>query len=150
LGNPQVREAQANIEKARAALQAANSEFIPDVIILGSYVNQTAASYIQPNFGYFGVAASYTFVDWGKRRRVKDQRQMQIAEASTNVQATIEKVRLETTQAFNGYQQAQAAYGLAGDMVKARKDAESQLKDLAALAAAKAATAKAGLELIQA
>jgi outer membrane protein TolC len=148
--NPQVQEAQATVQKARAAFQVANADFLPDVNIFGSYVNQTAANYIQPNFGLFGVSASYTFVDWGKRRRVKDQRQMQIAEASTNVQATIEKVRLETTQAYNAYQQAQEAYRLAGEMVEARKTAESHLKDLAALEAAKAATAKAELELIQA
>ena len=148
--NSQVQEAEANVTKARAGLQAANADFIPDVNIVGSYVNQTAASYIQPNFGFFGVFASYTFVDWGKRRHVRDQRQMLIAEASTNVQATIEKVRLDTAQAYNAYQQTQEAYRLAGDMAKVRKDAESQLKDLAALGAAKAATAKAELELIQA
>jgi outer membrane protein TolC len=148
--HPQVQEAEATVQKARAALQVANADFLPDVNIFGSYVNQTAASYIQPNFGLFGVSASYTFVDWGKRRHVKNQRQMQIAEASTNVQVTIEKVRLETIQAYNTYQQAQEVYRLAGDMVQARKDAERPLKDMAAIGAAKAATAKAELELIQA
>jgi outer membrane protein TolC len=140
----------ATVEKARAALKVAKAEFIPDVNIFGSYFNQTAASYIQPNFGAFGVSASYTFFDWGKRRRVKDQRETQIAQASYNVRATIEKVRLETVQAFVGYQQAQQAFGLANDMVRARKDAESRQNDAAGLATAKAATAKSELELIQA
>lgn len=75
---------------------------------------------------------------------------MQIAMASTNVNATIEKVRLETVQAFVSYQQAQQAYGLANDMVRARNDAESQVKDPAKLQEAKAATAKAELEALQA
>jgi outer membrane protein TolC len=148
--NPQVQEAEANVEKAHAALKVANADFLPDVIIAGSYFNQTAASYIQPNFGAFGVTASYTLFDWGKRRRVRDQRQMQIAMASTSVHTTIEKVRLETVQAFVSYQQAQQAYGLANDMVRARKDAESQVKAAATLQEAKAATAKAELEAIQA
>ena len=148
--NPQVLEASAAVEKARAALKVANADFIPDVNIFGSYFNQTAASYIQPNFGAFGVSASYTFFDWGKRRRVKDQRETQIMEASYNVRATIEKVRLETVQAFVGYQQAQQAFGLANDMVRARKDAESRQQAPADLATAKAATAKSELELIQA
>ena len=74
----------ASVEKAQAALKVANADFIPDVNIFGSYFNQTAASYIQPNFGAFGVSASYTFFDWGKRRRVKDQREIQIMEASYN------------------------------------------------------------------
>ncbi len=148
--NPQVQEAQANITKAAAALKVANADFLPDVNIFGSYFNQTSASYIQPNFGAFGLSASYTFIDWGKRRRVRDQRGMQIALASANVRATIEKVRLEAVQAFVGYEQAQQAFGLAGEMVKARQDAEILPKDPAALATAKAATAKSELELIQA
>jgi outer membrane protein TolC len=148
--NPQVQEAEANVEKAHAALKVANADFLPDVVIAGSYFNQTAASYIQQNFGAFGVTASYTLFDWGKRRRVRDQRQMQIAMASTNVNATIEKVRLETVQAFVSYQQALQAHGLANDMVRARRDAESQVKDPVKLQEAKAATAKAELEAIQA
>ncbi len=148
--NPQVQEAMANVEKARAALKVANADFIPDVNIFGSYFNQTSASYIQPNFGAFGVSASYTFIDWGKRRRVKDQRETQIAQASFNVRATVEKIRLETVQAYVGYRQAQQGLSLADDMVRARKDVESRLKDPAGLETAKAATAKAELELIQA
>jgi outer membrane protein TolC len=147
--SPQVQEAMANTDKARAALQVANSEYLPDVNIFGSYFNQTSASYIQPNFGAFGVSASYTFFDWGKRRRVRDQREMQIALASANVRATIEKVRLETVQAYAAYQQAHQAFGLAGDMVAARKDAERRQKAPTELATAKGATAKAELELIQ-
>jgi outer membrane protein TolC len=148
--NPQVQEAEANVEKARAALKIANADFIPDVNVFGSYFNQTSASYIQPNFGAFGVSASYAFIDWGKRRCVKDQRETQIAQASYNVRATVEKIRLETVQAYVGYRQAQQAFGLANEMVRARKDAESRLKDPAGLETAKAATAKAELELIQA
>jgi outer membrane protein TolC len=148
--NPQVQEAMAAVEKARAAHKVANADFVPDVNIFGSYFNQTSVPIIQPNFGAFGIAASYTFFDWGKRRRVKDQRETQIAQASYNVRATIEKVRLETVQAYVGYQQAQQAFGLANDMVQARKDAESRQKDAAGLGSATAATAKAELELMQA
>ncbi len=148
--NPLVQEAEATVEKARAALKVAKADFIPDVNIFGSYFNQTSASYIQPNFGAFGVSASYTFFDWGKRRRVKDQRETQIAQASWNVRATIEKVRLETVQAYVGYEQARQAFGLANEMVEARKDAERGHKDAAGLATAKAATAKSELESIQA
>jgi outer membrane protein TolC len=148
--NPQVQEAQATVEKARAGLKVANAEFFPDVNIFGSYVNQTSANYIQPNFGAFGVTAFYTFFEWGKKRRVKDQHELQVAQASTNVQATLEKVRLETAQAYVAYQQTQQAFGLANDMLKPRKDAENRINDPAGLEAAKAATGKAELELIQA
>ena len=81
---------------------------------------------------------------------MKDQREIQIMEASCNVRATIEKVRLETVQAFVAYQQAQQAFGLADDMVQARKDVESRQKDADGIATAQAATAKSELEMIQA
>src|SRR5262249_47807030 len=98
--NPQVQEAMAAVEKARAGLKIANADFIPDVNVFGAYYNQTAVPVIQPNFEAFGIVASYTFFDWGKRRRVKDQRETQVAQASWNVRATVEKVRLETVQAY--------------------------------------------------
>jgi hypothetical protein len=140
--NPQVQESMATVEKPRAALRIANADIIPDVNIFGSYFNQNSAGYIHPNFGVFGVSAFDTFFDWGKRSRVKDRRETQITQASYSGRATIEKVRLETVQAYVGYQQAQQAFDLAYDMARARKDAESRQKDAAGLATAKAATAK--------
>ena len=148
--NPQVREAMATSLKANAALQVARSEFLPDVNIFGSYFNQTAAPIIQPNFGAFGISASYTFVDWGKRRHVKHQREFQIAQARKNIQATIDKVVLEARQAYGGFEQADEAFGLASEMVMARRDAEGTAKLAPAIQAAKAATAKAELEQLHA
>jgi outer membrane protein TolC len=150
LCNPQVLEANATAEKARAALQAADADFLPDINVFGSYFNQSMIPVIQQNIGAIGVTGSYTFVDFGKRRKVKFQRQTQIIQAKVNVQATIDKVVLEARQAYLGYEQAQQALALATEMVQARKDSEGGLKDPAAIQAAKAASAKAGLEQIQA
>jgi outer membrane protein len=144
--NPQVQEAMATSQKAAAALQVARSECLPDINIFGSYFNQTAAPIIQPNFGALGISASYTFVDWGKRRHVKHQREFQIAQARQNVQATVDKVVLEARQAYAGFEQSDEALALAGEMVQARRDAEGQARLPAEIQAAKAATAKAELE----
>ncbi|SIO58402.1 Outer membrane protein TolC [Singulisphaera sp. GP187] len=148
--NPQVQEAMATSHKAAAAFQIARSEFLPDVNIFGSYFNQTAAPIIQPNFGAFGISASYTFVDWGKRRHVKHQREYQIAQAQQNVQATIDKVVLEARQAYTGFEQANEGLALANEMVQARRDSEGPARLPAAIQAAKAATAKAELEQLHA
>jgi len=148
--NPKVREAMAGSRKAHAAMQVARSDFLPDVNVFGSYFNQTAAPIIQDNFGAFGLSASYTFVDWGKRRHVKHQREFQIAQAQKNVQATIDKVVLEARQAYGSFEQADEALKLAFEMVNARKDAEGTLKLPPAIQAAQAATAKAELEHLHA
>jgi outer membrane protein TolC len=148
--NPQVQEAMATSRKAAAALQVARSEWLPDVNIFGAYFNQTSVPIIQPNFEAFGISATYTFVDWGKRRHISQQRMFQIAQAQVNVQATIDKVVLEARQAYAGFEQADEALALASEMVRARRDAEGSAKDPPAIQAAKAATAKAELEQLQA
>jgi outer membrane protein TolC len=148
--SPQVQEAMATSRKAEGALQVARSEWLPDVNIFGAYFNQTSVPIIQPNFGAFGISATYTFIDWGKRRHVGHQRMFQIAQAQQNIQATIDKVVLEARQAYVAFEQADQALTLASEMVRARRDAEGAAKGPPAIQAAKTATAKAELEQLQA
>lgn len=146
--NPEVRAAQQDIAKARAALQVARMDYIPDVLLFGGYTNQTAASYIQPNISYLGVTANYTFWDWGKRRNITNQRKTQIALAQQNVQVTMDKVQLEARKAYSNFEQTRDAYQLAGAMVQARKEMEKAAIGPAAMQA-KADTAKAELDYMK-
>jgi outer membrane protein TolC len=148
--NPQIQEAMATSCKAAAAVQLSRVDFLPDVTVFGSYFNQTAAPIIQPNFGAFGISASYTFVDWGKRRHTKHQREFQSLQAQQNIQVTIDKVVLGARQAYVAFEQASEAFALAGEMVSARKDAERAAKGPAGIQAAKTDTAKAELEQLHA
>jgi outer membrane protein TolC len=125
-------------------------DYIPDVSVIGGYANQTAADYIQPNIGYMGVTATYTFWDWCKRGEVKRQRETTIALAHQNLRVTIDRVEQEARKAFGSYEQAREAFGLGQEMVQARKEAEKGATTPAAMLAAKAATAKAELELMKA
>jgi outer membrane protein len=143
--NPEIREAEQDIAKAEAAMKVARMAYLPDVNVMGGYANQTGASYIQPNIGFFGLSANYTFFEWGKRRDVTRQRQMDIAMARQNVQIVVDKVQLEARKAYGSYEQAKDEYRLAGEMVQARKDAEK-----GAGAQTKADTAKAELEAMKA
>jgi outer membrane protein TolC len=148
--NPQIQEAMADRGKAAAALQVARSECLPDINIFGSYFNQTSLNVLPNNFGAFGIVASYTFVDWGKRRHVKHQREYEIAQAQKNIQAKMDEVVLGARQAYGTFEQANEALSLASEMVDARRAAEGTAKDPGAMQAAKAATAKAGLEYLHA
>jgi outer membrane protein TolC len=146
----EVREAEQNIAKATAARQIARMDYLPDVNVIGGYANNATTPTIQPNFGYIGVTASYTFIDWGKRGDVRRQRQTQITMAYQNLQATREKVALEARKAFGAFEQAHQAYQFAGEMVQLRKEAEKAATTPAAALEAKQATAKAELELMKA
>jgi outer membrane protein TolC len=147
--NPEVREAEQSVAKAEAALQVARMDYLPDVTVLGGWANQTGASYIEPNIGYFAVTGSYTFWDWGKRREMVRDRNALIAVARQNLAVVADKVQQDAWKAYNTFEQAREANRLAGEMVQARKEAEKAATGAAAVQA-KADTAKAELEAMKA
>jgi outer membrane protein TolC len=147
--SPEVREAEQEIAKAEAALKVAKMAYVPDVNVIGGYANQTIASYIQPNIGYLGLAGSYTFWEWGKKRDIKRQREMDIALAHQHVRVVSDKVQLDARKAYSEYEQARDQLRLGGEMVQARKEAEKSLAGSAAFQA-KADTSKAELEYMKA
>src|SRR5262249_34759370 len=135
---------------AEAALQVARMDYLPDVNVIGGIANQTVADYIKENIGYVGVTASYTIWDWGKRRQVNRQRQTTLALAHQNPAVTQDKVQLEVRKAYSAFEQAQEPSRLAGEMARARKDAEKDASGPAAVLTAKGDTAKAELETMKA
>lgn len=147
--NPEVREAEQSVAKAEAALQVARMAYLPDVNVLGGWANQTAASYIEPNIGYFAMTGSYTFWDWGKRREMVRDRHALIAVARQNLAVVADKVQQDAAKAYLTFEQAREANRLAGEMVQARQEAEKAATGAAAMQA-KADTAKAELEAMKA
>lgn len=147
--SPEVREAEQGIAKAEAAMKIARMAYLPDVSVMGGYANQTSASYIQPNIGFVGVTGSYTFFEWGKKRDIKRQRDLDMALAHQNLQVVTDKVQLDARKAYVAYDQAREAYRLSGDMVQARKEAEKAASGPAAMQA-KADTSKAELDRMKA
>ena len=147
--NPEICEAKQTIAKAEAGLKVARMDYYPDVNIVGGYANQTGASYIQDNFTYLGLTASYTFWEWGKKNDVIHERETDVALAHQNLQVVSDKVQLEARKSYGAFEQALCAYRLAGELAQAYLDAEQSAKDPVALANAKGATAKAQLEYMK-
>src|SRR5262249_14948465 len=149
-GSPEVREAEQNVVKAEAALKVARMAYLPDVNLVGGYADQKFANYIQHNIGFVGVTANYTVFEWGKKKDVVRQRQALIAVASQNLAVVMDRVQLEARKAYAAFEAAREAFGLAGEMVQARKEAEKVAAGEAALIDAKSETGKAELELMKA
>jgi outer membrane protein TolC len=148
--NPKIHEARQDVLKTRAGLKAARMSCLPDVNMIAAYNGQTMADYIQPDFAFVGVTGSYTLFEWGKRGEVKRERETQIAAATRNVEAVAETVALDARKAFLALKQAEEELRIANEVVKIDQDAEKDAKTPAALVAAKAATAKAQLDQMQA
>jgi outer membrane protein TolC len=148
--NPDIREAEQTILKAEAGLKAARIAYLPDVNVIGGYANQTGASYIQPNIGYFGLTANYTFWEWGKKHNVIMQREADLAMARQNLQVTHDKVALDARKTYSAFEQAATIFQLAREMSGARQDAERMAANPSQAVAAKAATAGAQLDAMKA
>jgi outer membrane protein TolC len=147
--SPEVRDAEQSVTKAEAAMKVARMAYLPDVNVIGGYANQTFASYIQPNIGYIGVTGSMTFWEWGKKRDLVRQREMDIALAHQNIRVVSDKVQLEARKAYSTYDGARLGVRLAGEMVQARKEAAKAATGAAAMQA-NADAAKAELEYMKA
>jgi len=121
--SPEIREAQQTIAKAEAAVCAGKLDYVPSVAVVGGYVNQQAADYIQPNIGYVGVVGTVTFVDWGKRRNVIRERKMLLAMAHGKLSQTEDEVRQKATKAFRDVADSQNDLKTAQEMVELRQEA---------------------------
>jgi outer membrane protein TolC len=122
--SPEIREAQSTIAKAQAALCAGKLDYVPSIALMGGYLNQTAADYIQPNISYVGVVGSYTFFDGGKRRAVIHEREDLVGMASLKLRQTEDEVRQKATKAFREVGETQEALKQAQELVTLLKEAE--------------------------
>src|SRR5262249_45522486 len=154
--SPEVRSAQQTILKAQAALTAGRLDYVPSVAVVGGYLNQTAADYMQQNIGYVGVVGTYTFFDAGKRRNVIRERKTLVAMASLKYQQTQDEVRQKAQKAFRDVVASQEALQIAQQMVELRKEAEKKattpeaLRNPTALLAASKARMLAEVDAVKA
>jgi outer membrane protein TolC len=154
--SPDVREAELNVVRAQAGLAVDKVDRLPNVAIVGGYMNQTAADYIQPNIGFIGVTGSYTFVSWGKRRNTIREAEKTVALANLKVQTTQDEVRKKTLKAFRDLEQAQAGIQTAEHIVALRAEAAKKattpeaFKDPVPLLQAGKKLAEAQVDLVKA
>lgn len=148
--SPEIREAQQTVAKAKAALAAGKLDYVPSIAVVGGYVNQTAASYIQQDIGYVGVVGSYTFVDWGKRRNVINERDNLVIMATLKLQQTEDDVRQKAQKAFRDLVDARTALKSAQEMAALRKEAEKAARTPATLVPAAKARMLADVDAVKA
>jgi outer membrane protein TolC len=120
--SPEVREAEQTVVKARAALAAAKVDCYPNIALVGGYVDQTGASYIQQDFGYVGVIGSYAILDWGKRRNTKHERETLVSMATLKLSQSQDEVRQKALKAFREVGEKQVALKTAQELAELHKE----------------------------
>lgn len=122
--NPEIAEARAVVEKASAGVRAARREYIPDVEAFARYSHQNnSVPFLAPNFGTFGVHASYDIFDGGKKRAVLRQRNAQLAQAQENLARISDEVEVKVQTAYNKLERTKQMVAVSQELLTARKEA---------------------------
>jgi len=119
---PEIREAAQTIAKADAAVRAGRLDYVPSLAIVGGYLNQTGASYMQQDIGFVGAFASFTIWDWGKRRNVIRERQSLRSAASLKLSSTEDDIRQKATKAVRELNETQEELKTSREMMELREE----------------------------
>lgn len=122
--HPEITEARAMVEKAEAGVRGAKREYIPDVEAFARYGHQNNnVPFLAPDFGTFGVHASYDIFDGGKKRATLKERDAQLAQAKENLARISDEVELRVETSYNKLERTQQMVAVSQELLAARKEA---------------------------
>jgi len=122
--NPEIRSAQATIEKARAGVAAAKTAYIPDVTAFARHSYQDGVPFVVRNFGTVGINLNYTVFDFGKRRATVRERQTQLEETEQNLEHLKEQVAVAVERSYNKLERTRSMVNVAAQAAKLREESE--------------------------
>jgi len=126
--NPEIRSAQASVEKARAGEAAAKTAYIPDITAFARYSYQDGVPFFVRNFGTFGINLTYTLWDFGKRRAGVREHETQLAEAEQNLEHLKEQVAVAVERSYNKLERTRNMVDVATEAAKLRAESERLTK----------------------
>ena len=122
--NPEIRASEDSVRKAKAAVAAAETAYIPDVTAYARHSYQTGVPFLVHNFGEFGLHLSWEIFDFGKRRAAVRERQTQLAEAEENLRRLKDEVAVTVQRGYNKVEQTRNMVQVANEVVKLREESE--------------------------
>lgn len=156
--NPEVKAARAELAKARAGLNAAHDEFIPDVGAFGQYVYQNGVPLLSENTGSVGLKMNWTLAEFGKRTGQVRERRAQVEEAEENLQHAENRARMDVEEKLRKLRRTETGVEAAREAVTARTEmrritanqVEAKTANASALKTSEAQLAEAEAELFEA
>src|SRR5258708_33522261 len=122
--NPEIRAAEDSVRKAKAAVAAAGTAYIPDVTAYARHSYQNGVPFLVHNFGEFGVHLNWEIFDFGKRRAAGRERQTQLAEAEENARRLKDEVAVTIQRSYNKVERTRNMVQVANQVVKLRQESE--------------------------
>jgi outer membrane protein TolC len=121
--NPEIDAAARQLDKAHAAVSAAQAEFIPEVGAFAQYIHENGAPFVSPNNGAVGLHLTWTVFDFGKRRGQVSERQAQVAQAKENLAQVRRRVQIDVEKAVRKLNRAETALDSARQLLASTTEA---------------------------
>jgi outer membrane protein TolC len=122
--HPEILAAEETVRKARAAVDAARSAYLPDITAYARHSYQDGVPFLVRNFGTFGVNLQWSVFDFGKRRAAVRERELQLAQSEENLQRLQEEVAVGIERAYHKVERTRSLVQVAGQVVKLRQEGE--------------------------
>jgi len=125
--HPEIAEAQADVEKASAAVRLSKREYLPDVEAFARYSYQNNVPFLARNFGTFGVHVGFDIFDGGKKRATVKEHNAQLAQARENLARVTEEVELRVQTAYNKLERTREMVKVSEELLTFRTEASRVL-----------------------
>ncbi len=120
--HPEVAEAQAELEKASAAVRLAKREYIPDLEAFARYSYQDNVPFLARNFGTFGVHLGIDLFDGGRRAAAIGEHKAQVSQAEENLARVKEEVELRVQTAWNKLERTRQMVKVSDELLALRTE----------------------------
>ena len=119
---PTILAAAATVNKARAAVAAARSEYIPDVSAFARHDYQDGIAFLFHNYDTVGVSFNYELFEGGKRHAVVEERLMELAQAEENLRRLKDEAAVTVKKALDKLEQSRHLVEVAKQVVELRAE----------------------------
>jgi len=116
--------AEARLEQAHRGVSLARAEYLPDITLIATQTYQDAVAFYPRNSNSFGIKASLTGFDFGKRRATVREREASVTAAAEDARRVRDHVASEVERAYRKARRAEEGLEVARALLDARTDAE--------------------------
>jgi outer membrane protein TolC len=122
--SPAILQADWTAAKAEAGVEVAKVDWLPDVAVLGGYVNNDGINVIQHDVSYVALTANMPIFEGFKRIHAVRQAESVVAMARMKAFQTRDEVRLKARKAYREFYEAMEAAQTAQEMLLVRQEAQ--------------------------
>jgi len=121
--NPEVKAAEAAVEKARRGVRAAQAEFIPDIALFATHAQQRGVPFLPSSNAAVGARMSWDIFDGGRKRAQVGERRAQLEQAEENLRRVRHRVQIDVEKARRKVERFEDLVRVAERALEARREA---------------------------